>query len=74
MDAEGAYWYVQQVRPKIVVPMHYHTDQHTFDLDGLDKFLALCRNFPIKHVCETLTLEDVPDGDTQIVVMQPYED
>lgn len=74
VDAEGAYWYVQQVRPKIVVPMHYHTDQHTFDLDGLDKFLALCQSFPIKRVCETLTLEDVPNGDTQIVVMQPYED
>ncbi len=74
IDAEGAKWYVDQIQPKIVVPMHYKTTEHAFEIDGVEKFLQL---FPSERVrkqcCETLVIEDTP-SDNKIVVLDRYED
>ena len=76
VDATGAKWYVDAVKPKIVVPMHYKTDEHSFDVDGVDKFLSL---FAADHVTvsqsDTLTLYDAPqNAETQVVVLQRFKD
>ena len=76
VDYTGAKWYVDQVAPKIVVPMHYQTDEHNFTVDGVDKFLSL---FPAESITanatDTLTLYDAPQNDqTQVVVLQRYKD
>lgn len=74
VDAKGAKWYVDAIQPKIVIPMHYGTPEHKFQIDGVQKFLQL---FPKQLVhfqnSETLVLEDQPQ-DQRLVVLDKYED
>lgn len=74
VDAVGAKWYVDQVRPRIVVPMHYRTDEHNFEVDSVDKFLAMFDPATVQvSQSDTLTLYDVPDNDdTHVVVLQRF--
>ncbi len=76
VDAEGAKWYVDKVKPKIVLPMHYMTDDHKFTLDSIDGFLSLFDKSQVKRLqSDSLTLYDVPDNNTmQIVTLQMYVD
>ena len=41
IDYKMAKKYVDEIKPKVVIPMHYKTDKLTFDLDKVDKFLNL---------------------------------
>lgn len=76
VDAMGAKWYVDQVQPKIVVPMHYKTDEHNFDVDGVDKFLSLFAPADVQQSgADTLTLYDIPDNTrTKVVVLERFKD
>ena len=74
VDFQGAKWYVDRVRPKIVVPMHYKTEEHSFDVDGVDKFLSLFASDVVTvSTSDTLTLYDAPNNDTtHVIVLQRY--
>lgn len=74
VNAYGANEYVKAVNPRIVVPMHYKTERHAFDIDGVEKFLALQNPENVRIAqSETLTLWDAPQNEQpQIVVLQPY--
>ena len=76
VDSVGAKWYVDNVQPKIVVPMHYKTDEHNFDVDGVDKFLSLFSSECVTvSSSDTLILHDEPSNDsTRIVVLQRFKD
>lgn len=76
VEAVGAKWYVDQVQPKIVVPMHYKTDEHNFDVDGVDKFLSLFAPADVQQSgADTLTLYDVPDNThTKVLVLERFKD
>lgn len=76
VDAKGAKWYVDEAQPKIVVPMHYKTDEHGFNVDGVDKFLAQFSGADItRSESDTLTLFDAPDNDrTKFVTLQRFKD
>ncbi len=77
VDALGAKRYVDAVRPKIVIPMHYKTAEHHFDVDGVEKFLALFdKSAVMDNGSDTLVLYDAPDPDapTQVVVLQRFVD
>lgn len=76
VDAEGAKWYVDQVKPKIVLPMHYMTESHKFKLGGLEEFLSLFDEKQIKRLAaDSLTLYDAPQNlETEIVTLQKYVD
>ena len=76
VDATGAKWYVDEVQPKIVVPMHYRTQEHSFDVDDVDKFLSLFDTECVRvSNSDTLTLYDEPSNDaTQVVVLQRFKD
>lgn len=74
VDAAAAKQYVDKVQPKIVLPMHYKTDKHNFEIGSLEEFTKL---FPQERVnlthSETLVLEDAPTNDEpQIVVLDRY--
>lgn len=61
VDAEGAKWYVDKIQPKVVVPMHYKTAEHNFEIDGVEKFLQLFPSEQVRRLhTETLSLEDAP--------------
>ena len=76
VDADGAKWYVDRVQPKIVVPMHYKTDDHSFDVDGVDRFLSLFDSAQIvQSPSDTLILEDTPKNiEVKIVTLQRFVD
>lgn len=75
VDAVGAKRYVDAVRPKIVVPMHYKSAEHKFDVDGVDKFLSLFdKNSVTDTGADTLTLDDAPELPTRVVVLQRFVD
>ena len=76
VDAESAKWYVDQVQPKVVVPMHYKTSEHNFDVDGVDRFLSLFDPAQVtRSVSDTLTLDDTPSNtEVQIVTLQRFVD
>ncbi len=76
VDAQGAKWYVDKVKPKIVVPMHYRTAEHAFNIDGVDAFLSLFDTAVVQQSDrDCLVLDDVPAADTfKIVVLQRFVD
>lgn len=76
VDAVDARWYVDQVKPKIVLPMHYMTPNHKFKLGGLDEFLSLFDEKQIKRFdSDSLTLYDAPQNDVaEIITLQMYSD
>ena len=76
VDAEGAKWYVDQVKPKIVVPMHYMTPRHKFELGSVDKFLSLFDKEQVTlSAGDRLELYDVPQNDTaRVVVLQKFDE
>ena len=76
VDADGAKWYVDQMQPKVVVPMHYKTDEHNFDVDGVDRFLSLFDSAQVtRSKSDTLNLDDAPSNtEVQIVTLQRFVD
>lgn len=75
VDAKGAKWYVDRVKPKIVVPMHYQTEEHSFNVDGVDKFLDLFDSASVtRSESDTLTILDAPEGDTRIITLKRFKD
>lgn len=75
VDAAGAKQYVDAICPKIVVPMHYKTGEHNFDVDGVDKFLTLfAPNNIVNNGSDALTLYDPPQSEQQVVVLSRFID
>ncbi|MCM1290179.1 MAG: MBL fold metallo-hydrolase [Corallococcus sp.] len=76
VNAEQAKQYVDKVNPKIVLPMHYKTDKHKFDLDSLDKFTDLFDAASVRRLeSETLVLDDLPGNvRPKVIVLNVYED
>ena len=76
VDAQSAKWYVDNVNPQIVVPMHYATRSHKFHLDSVDKFTSLFgkNDITTKQSC-MIDLFDKPDNQQpQVIVLQQYQD
>lgn len=76
IDAKDAKWYVEQVKPKVVIPMHYMTDNHKFMLGKLEDFLSLFDEKQIKRLnADSLNLYDAPQNDVaEIITLQIYAD
>ncbi|MBQ3234714.1 MAG: MBL fold metallo-hydrolase [Clostridia bacterium] len=45
VDYNGAFEYVEKIKPKAVIPMHYHLPNGTVDIDGVDKFLNKFKSY-----------------------------
>ena len=76
VDAVGAKWYVDKVQPKIVVPMHYCTDEHSFNVDGVEKFLSQFDEADItRSPSDTLTLFDAPTNEhPHFITLERFKD
>lgn len=74
IDADGAKWYTDKIQPKIIIPMHYKTAEHNFEIDGVEKFLQLFPAEQVRHLhTETLTLDDEP-REFFVAVLERYCD
>ena len=71
IDGETAVDVINQIEPRIVIPMHYKIPGLNIKLDGVDVFLKEM-GAPKKEVVDKLTLKkkELPEEETEIVVMK----
>ncbi len=75
VDAVGAKWYVDRIKPQIVIPMHYQTEEGGVGVDGVQAFLDLFDNQQVATFNgDFLCFDDVPAGQTRVVVMKRFAD
>ena len=71
IDAQEASGFIEAIKPKIVIPMHFKTEKLGFDIDGVDKFIEGKQNVK-KLNGSSLEIEksSLPEK-TEIVVLLP---
>lgn len=71
VDATGAMSLIQQIEPRVVIPMHYAVPGLTVKLDGVEKFLKAWGGKAPEPVEKwKIVKKDLPAEDTQLVVFQ----
>ncbi len=71
IDGKEAVKIISQIEPKIIIPMHYQISKLKHKLDGVDKFLKEMGREAEPMPKLTIKSKDLPEEDTQIVVLQP---
>ena len=61
---------VETLKPKITIPMHYHTDKCSFNIDGVDRFIAGKENVIKAGTTQIDVGEYVEDHPGSIVVLE----
>lgn len=75
IDHVGAKWYVDEIQPKLVVPMHYSFGASKIDVAPVDAFLQQFAPSQIRYVGDTLNLYDQPQNETPLVyVMDMWQE
>lgn len=71
IDEEMAAEIINQIEPRIVIPMHYKIPGLTSKVEGVDAFLKEM-GVAKKETVDKLTLKkkDLPEGDMQVIVMR----
>ncbi|MBU2264838.1 MBL fold metallo-hydrolase [Patescibacteria group bacterium] len=71
IDGETAVEIINQIEPRIIIPMHYKIPGLNIKLDGVDVFLKEM-GMAKKDAVDKLTLKkkDLPEEETQMVVMK----
>lgn len=71
IDAAGASQVCDQLKPKVVIPMHFRTPQCTYPIAGVDNFLRGKKNVQRVDSSEIeFRPEDLPTA-TEIVILKP---
>ncbi|HWQ19709.1 MAG TPA: MBL fold metallo-hydrolase [Methanotrichaceae archaeon] len=68
LDARGADRVLGQLRPALAVPMHYHTQALTFDLNPVDEFLK-GRKVTGPEKTATIRKESLPSAGTEVLLL-----
>lgn len=74
IDAAGAVWYIEAIKPKIAVPMHFGTNRSRIDVAPIDDFIRRAEKssykFAIKKYTDTIEFDaDSLPVRTEIVVL-----
>ncbi len=71
LDAKKAVEVIAQIEPRIIVPMHYHTDDLKIDgLDGVDKFIKEIGLTPSYEEKLKISKKDLPAEDMELVILK----
>ena len=71
LDVERIYQSVQDLDPKVIIPMHYHTDNVNVPLGNLDVFLRLTGTSDVEPLSSvTFTPSNLPPN-IQVTVLAP---
>ncbi|MFA5248285.1 MAG: MBL fold metallo-hydrolase [Patescibacteria group bacterium] len=73
LDAKKAVEVINQIEPRIVIPMHYKLPKSQIDLDGLDKFI---KELGVEPQCEEkfkISKKDLPQEGMSLVVLEVME-
>lgn len=60
LEADGAWQVVEQLKPRLIVPMHYRTDALAFPLDSVDPFLHGRSHRRLPYATIEVTAETLP--------------
>lgn len=72
INGEQAVKIINQIQPRIVIPMHYHLPKLKIKLDNLNKFLKAIGQKAIEPQKKlTIKKKDLPLEKTEIVILQP---
>jgi L-ascorbate metabolism protein UlaG (beta-lactamase superfamily) len=73
IDAEAAIEVINQINPKIVIPMHYKTQVIKFDIDTVDNFLNKFDGVErLQSQVLELNIDDLPKGSRKVYTLK-YE-
>jgi L-ascorbate metabolism protein UlaG (beta-lactamase superfamily) len=70
IDAQKAVAVINQIEPRIVIPMHYKVPGLAFDLGTLDQFLKAIAIKPRREEKLKITKKDLPQDDMELVVLE----
>ena len=77
IDAVQALEYIQTMKPKAVIPMHYRPQDGALDIAYSDVFLSLVKEYPMISCMEgefILEKDTLKEGLTQIIYMERKND
>lgn len=73
IDAQQAKWYVDQIRPQIVVPIHY-SQGGTIDIARVEQFTNLFNPADVQWASEWVNIDLLDETGTKVVVISRIED
>jgi L-ascorbate metabolism protein UlaG (beta-lactamase superfamily) len=71
IDAATAWDLAQKLRPRVVIPMHFHDDRCDFPVAGVDEFLKGKKNVQMVNSSEIEFKVGKLPAETQIIVLKP---
>jgi len=71
IDAATASQICDQLKPRVIIPMHYRNKKCTFPISGVDEFLQGKKNVSQPDTSEAEFKSGKLPADTQIIVLQP---
>jgi L-ascorbate metabolism protein UlaG (beta-lactamase superfamily) len=73
IDAKQAKWYVDQIAPQVVVPIHY-SQGGTIDIARVEQFTNLFDKSSVVYATDFYNIDDIDENTTKIVVISRIED
>ncbi len=71
LDAKAAVEVINQIEPRIIIPMHYKTEGLKLDIDGIDKFIKEIGLKPSYEEKLKISKKELPAEDMELVILQP---
>ncbi|MCX6793235.1 MAG: MBL fold metallo-hydrolase [Candidatus Falkowbacteria bacterium] len=69
LDAQKAVSVINQIEPRIIIPMHYKVPGLKFDLDAVEKFLKAIAIKPRQEEKLKISKKDLPQDNMELVVL-----
>ena len=69
LDGKKAAEVVNQIEPRIVIPMHYKTKDLKLDIDGVEKFIKEIGLDPRNEEKLKISKKDLPTEETELVIL-----
>lgn len=70
LNAKQAVEVISQIEPRIVIPMHYKTDDLKLDIEGVDKFIKEMGITPSYEEKLKISKRDLPSEDMELVILK----
>ena len=70
LDAKLAVEVINQIEPRIIIPMHYKVDGLKMEIDGLDKFIKELGLKPTYEEKLKISKRELPAEDMELVILQ----
>lgn len=69
LDAKLAVEVISQIEPRIIIPMHYKTEDSTADIDGVERFIKELGITPTYEEKLKISKKDLPSEDMELVIL-----